>query len=205
MSLATECNVKSINKVNNVIKTVLHKLTGKLPEKLPSMAVKSRLLIEAKAAAQQQIVEAMLKDSDPSKLIGNTLHSDATSKLFKHYQSFQITLPTGKSMSEVGSGDADSILQSFKLLITDLAETCTKHEIHRDAKVAKLITSITNTMSNQGSVNPVFNLALSEMRAELLPNWIDLGEATQASLQPTSNFFCKMHLLVNFASECDKT
>ena len=175
MSLATECNV-SINKVNNVIKTVLHKLTGKLPERLPSMAVKSRLLIEAKAAAQQQIVEAMLKDSDPSKLIGNTLHSDATSKLFKHYQSFQITLPTGKSMSiamsEVGSGDADSILQSFKLLITDLAETCTKHEIHRDAKVAKLITSITNTMSNQGSVNPVFNLALSEMRAELLPGLI---------------------------------
>ena len=114
MSLATECNV-SINKVNNVIKTVLHKLTGKLPERLPNMAVKSRLLIEAKAAAQQQIVEAMLKDSDPSKLIGNTLHSDATSKLFKHYQSFQITLPTGKSMSiamsEVGSGDADSILQ----------------------------------------------------------------------------------------------
>jgi hypothetical protein len=42
--------------------------------------------------AQQQIVEAMLKDSDPSKLIGNTLHSDATSKLFKHYQSFQIQI-----------------------------------------------------------------------------------------------------------------
>jgi hypothetical protein len=44
-----------------------------------------------------------------------------------------------------------------------LAETCTKHEIHRDAKVAKLITSITNTVSNQGSVNPVFNLDLERL------------------------------------------
>jgi len=64
-------------------------------------------------------------------------------------------------------------------------------------------------MSDQGSVNPVFNLALSEMRAELLPtvidNWFDLEEATQASLQSMGKFFCKMHLLVNFATECDKT
>jgi len=122
MSLVTECNV-SINKVNDVIKTVLHKLIGKLPIRVPSTAVKSRLLVEAKAVTQQQIVEAMLEDSDPSKLIGNILHSDATSKFVKHYQLFQITLPTGKSMSigmsEVGSGDADSILQSFKLLITE--------------------------------------------------------------------------------------
>ena len=113
MSLVTECNV-SVNKINDVIKIVLHKLTGKLPERLPSMAVKSRLLVEAKSVAQQQIVPAMLEDSDLTNLVGNTLHSDATSNFFKHYQSFQVTLPTGKSMSigmmEVGSGDADTIM-----------------------------------------------------------------------------------------------
>jgi hypothetical protein len=52
--LVTECNV-SLNKVNSVISTVLHKLSGILPDRLPSMAVKSRLLIEAKAVAQQHI------------------------------------------------------------------------------------------------------------------------------------------------------
>jgi predicted component of viral defense system (DUF524 family) len=97
MSLVTECNV-SLNKVNSVISTVLHKLSGILPDRLPSMAVKSRLLIEAKAVAQQQIVDAMLQDVDPAALVGNTLHSDATSKYFKHYQSYQVTLSNGNSM-----------------------------------------------------------------------------------------------------------
>lgn len=72
-------------------------------------------------------------------------------------------------------------------------QTCTKYEIEKDVKVAKLITSITNTMSDQGSVNPVFNSALSEMRSELLPvvikNWFNLSDATQANLRSMGNFF----------------
>jgi len=47
------------------------------------------------------------------------------------------------------------------------------------------------------------------MRADLLPvlvhNWFDLDEATRARLRSMGNYFCKMHLLVNFATECDKT
>lgn len=196
MSLLTECNV-SMNKVNGVISTVLKKMTGVLPARLPSMAVKSRLLVEAKSVAQQQIVEAMLKDSDPTSLVGNTLHSDATSKFFKHYQSFQVTLSDGKvmsiGMSEVGRGDVNSLMESFTSIVNELADSCTKYEIEKDVKVAKLITSITNTMSDQGSVNPVFNSALSEMRSELLPvvikNWFNLSDATQANLRSMGNFF----------------
>ena len=211
MSLVTECNV-SLNKVNSVISTVLHKLSGVLPDRLPSMAVKSRLLIEAKAVAQQQIVDAMLQDVDPAALVGNTLHSDATSKYFKHYQSYQVTLSNGNSMSigltEVGCADSDTMLQSFKSLVQDLADSCSQHEVQRDVKVAKLVTSITNTMSDQGSINPIFNSALSEMRGNLLPsvldNWHNLDEATQEHLRSMGHFFCKMHLLVNFATECDK-
>jgi hypothetical protein len=75
MSLVTECNV-SLNKVNSVISTVLHKLSGVLPDRLPSMAVKSRLLIEAKAVAQQQIV-----DATPDNLCKTVLMTELT--LFK--------------------------------------------------------------------------------------------------------------------------
>jgi hypothetical protein len=111
------------------------------------LAVKSRLLLEAKSVAQQQIVDAMLKDYDPTTMTGNTLHSDATSKFLKHYESFQVTLPDGNSMSiglsEVGSGDADTLMNSFKTLINELAEICKLNEIDRDAKVAKLIASLT--------------------------------------------------------------
>ena len=91
------------------------------------MAVKSRLLVEAKSVAQQHIVEAILNDSDPASFIGNTLHSDATSKFFKHYQSFQVTLPDGKVMSiglsEVGSGDANTLMKSFRLLVNELVDS----------------------------------------------------------------------------------
>jgi predicted component of viral defense system (DUF524 family) len=111
MSLVTECNV-SLNKVNSVISTVLHKLSGVLPDRLPSMTVKSRLLIEAKAVAQQQIVDAMLQDVDPVALVGNTLHSDATSKYFKHYQSYQVTLSNGNSMS-IGFTDEKLQTQNY--------------------------------------------------------------------------------------------
>jgi hypothetical protein len=48
------------------------------------------LLVEAKAVAQQQIVEAMLEDSDPSILISYIQMPHPF--FFKHYQSFQITL-----------------------------------------------------------------------------------------------------------------
>ena len=212
MSLVTECNV-SLNKVNSVISTVLHKLSGVLPDRLPSMAVKSRLLIEAKAVAQQQIVDAMLQDVDlvlqdvdPATLVGNTLHSDATSKYFKHYQSYQVTLSNGNSMSigltEVGGADSDTMLQSFKSLVQDLADSCSQHEVQRDAKVAKLVTSITNTMSDQGSINPIFNSALSEMRGNLLPsvldNWHNLDEATQEHLRSMGHFFCKNAFVSKF-------
>jgi hypothetical protein len=72
---------------------------------------------------------------------------NVTSKFLKHYESFQVTLPDGNSMSiglsEVGSGDADTLMNSFKTLINELAEICKLNEIDRDAKVAKLIASLT--------------------------------------------------------------
>ena len=96
------------------------------------MAVKSRLLIEAKAVAQQQIMDAMLQVVDPATIVGKTLHSGVTSKYFKHYQSYQGTLSNGNSMSigltEVGGADSDIMLQSFKSLVQDLADSCSQHE-----------------------------------------------------------------------------
>jgi hypothetical protein len=60
-----------------------------------------------------------IQDVDPATLVGNTLHSDATSKYFKHFQSYQVTLSNGNSMSigltEVGGADSDTMLQSFKM------------------------------------------------------------------------------------------
>jgi hypothetical protein len=50
-----------------------------------SYIIAARLLLEAKSVAQQQIVDAMLKDYDPTTMTGNTLHSDATSFELRHW------------------------------------------------------------------------------------------------------------------------
>ena len=48
-------------------------------------------------------------------------------------------------------------------------------------------------MSDQGSVNPVFNTALSEMRSEFLAividNWLNVNDETKANLKSMGNLF----------------
>ena len=69
----------SMNKVNEVIKTVMHKLSNKSIGRLPSNAVKSRLLVEARHLAHLQVAEEMLKEGVDG-YTGNCLHGDGTSK-----------------------------------------------------------------------------------------------------------------------------
>ena len=97
MILLTKCNV-SMSKVGKVIRTVCKNLTGKISERLPSNGTLDRILSEAKFVAQSHIVDCMINDNDPSSLLGNCLHSDATSKFHHHCQGFQITLVDGKQI-----------------------------------------------------------------------------------------------------------
>ena len=63
-------------------------------------------------------------------------------------------------------------------------------------------------MSDLGPVNPLFNAKLKAVREELLPkvisDWHNLDEAERKEMGDMGNFFCKLHLLSNFASETDK-
>ena len=68
----------SMNKVNDVIRTVVKKLTNKAIGRLPANAVKSRILVEARHLAQVHVAEAML-DGGVSGENGNCLHGDGTS------------------------------------------------------------------------------------------------------------------------------
>ena len=68
----------SMGKVNEVIRTVLKKLTWKRLSRLPSKAVHSRIFVEAKHLADVQLGRAMLEEADPSQVVGNTLHRDGT-------------------------------------------------------------------------------------------------------------------------------
>ena len=38
-------------------------------------------------------------------------------------------------LTEVGGADSDTMLQSFKSVVQDLTDSCSQHEVQRDAKV----------------------------------------------------------------------
>ena len=69
----------SMNQVNNVIKTVLKKLTSKSVSTLKSVGLKLRLLLEARWLAKCQVAADMETDTiNPDE--SNCLHGDGTTK-----------------------------------------------------------------------------------------------------------------------------
>ena len=92
-------------------------------------------------------------------LLGNCLHGDGTSKYSRHYQHFQVTTSSGRTLSfglaEIAGGDATSILQTLTNTIDDMCDILGNKE--KNEHFAKHICSIKSTMSDQGSVNPLFN------------------------------------------------
>ena len=112
-----------VNKVDDVIKVVLRKLAKKEVTSLPSTGTKCRLMQEALRVAQLQVAEAMTEDEH---LLGNCLHGNGTSKYSRHYQNFQVTTSSGRTLSfgltEIAGGDATSILQTFTNTIDDMCD-----------------------------------------------------------------------------------
>ena len=203
----------SMSKVNEVIRTVLKKLTWKRLSRLPRKAVHSRIFVEAKHLADVQLGRAMLEEADPSQVVGNTLHRDGTTKYHRHYQDFEITTPSCQTYSmgllELGKSDTEAIMDSFKYRVKEIAQALSSGEnLTVEDKVAELVTSIKNTMSDQGPTNATFNEQLTELRKELLPKvvekWEDLSEDSKKSLEQMGNFYCKLHLLVNLGKEANK-
>ena len=141
---------------------------------------------------------------------GITLHSDGTSKFQRHFQNFQITTAEGKTLStglfEVAAGDTETLMKAFLQNIEDIRGTISTTE--DDLIKEKLICCIKNTMSDKGPTNIPFNKRLQVIREELLPtvieSWNTLSDEAQKEISNMGNYFCKLHLLVNFAEEVGK-
>ena len=205
----------SVNKVNDVIRVVLKRLTGKEVDRLPSKGLRTQMLIEARHIADMQIGEAMLKDVDLTMVLGNTLHGDGTTKYHRHYQGFQLTTTDGQSLStgllETVSQDADTILLCWKDRVTEIANAICGQNNSMDSlteTIDKLLSSVKNTMSDQCATNGVFNQLMQSLRNEVLPraidNWETLNDKERSDLSQMGHFFCKVHPLITFAEEANK-
>lgn len=73
----------------------------------------------------------------------------------------------------------------------------------------KLIATVSTTMTDQGATMPQFHDKLKLMREEILPvaveNWEDLPQNVKETTIEFGRFFCKMHPIINFADEVNKT
>ena len=142
---------------------------------------------------------------------GNTLHGDGTSKFHLHSQNFQITTKSGRSYSfglcEVASGDVAATMNALCVAVDDLSAAI-GNDVEKGTNFAMLVSSIKSTMSDLCPVNPGFNSQFQLLRQTLLPNamenWNILSVAPKQQLTDMANFFCKVHVPANFATECDK-
>ena len=105
---------------------------------------------------------------------------------------------------EIISGDAQSIFESFSETIGDLCDVIDNGD-STEINFAKLVSSIKNTMSDLGPLNPLFNSHLKLLRENLIPkvlgNWDDLSEVRKCQFGEMGIFFlCKLHLFANFAT-----
>ena len=82
------------------------------------------------------------------------------------------------------------------------------NDVEKDKNFAMLVSSIKSTISDLGPVNPSFNSQFQLLRQTLLPkameNWNILSVEQKQQLTEMVNFVCKVHVLANFATECDK-
>lgn len=111
-------------------------------------------------------------------------------------------------LSEVGGQDSATLYDAFSDNLKELGSTVSTDE-EPDLVVQKLLASFKNTMSDQCATNIPFNKSLEDARSKVLPtvvdNWETLSPDTQAEASRMGNFFCKMHILVNFAGQCEKS
>ncbi len=205
-SKAVACimNLDNLNIANEkiplAIKEVL-KLIDKEPDRLPTRRRVDTLVGAKGVVARKQLAEVLPDKSD------TTLYTDETRKFGRTYNVY-IATDVEKNcylmgLREMSNKSAKTCLDTFKEILTDISESA-------NTEVGDLIvTHIKNTMSDRAQTEVAFNRLLEDYRSYVLEkicvNWHDLSEIEQQSLSKMNNFFCGLHLLVNFAEVCSAT
>ena len=203
----------SISKVNQVIRSTLKKMANIEVGRLPAKATTSKLITEARVLADIEVGLAM-KNNEPETALGNIIHGDGTTKFHKKYQNFQSTVADGTSRStglmEMRRGDTAAVVAAFEERMMEIAEAIeTVEGEEKDKFYKELMSSVTATMTDQGPTMPQFSEKLAPIRETLLPsvveNWKDLPPDLESTCKEFCTFFCKMHPIINFAEEVNKT
>lgn len=188
-----------VHHVSNVIKHVAS-LCGKTVSQLPSVTTVNRIGDQRASVAYQQISEELGKE------MNTTLQSDETRKHGDSYEVFAVRDSSQKEwvigLKDMLNKSSDSCLDTLKRIISDIS-SCTSTSVGNT-----ILSQIKNTMSDRAATEKKFHVLLQEYREDILPacysNWDSMSEAEKKSVTCMNNFFCGLHLLVNFADVTDK-
>ena len=136
-----------VERVGPVIRTVINTLTKHSIGRLPSVALLSQMLVEAKAIALMQAGEVATQSQD------STLHTDGTTKFGRKYGGFQVTTDDQSlslGMADMMSGSAEHTFDTFEAILKDVKMAC-KKGLGMNNVVAQVVNSLKNTMSDRTS------------------------------------------------------
>jgi len=196
-------NVSAAN-VGPVIQQVC--LCKRQPNRLPSYTTVNRINDMRIAVASKQM-------KDISQKTNLTLYSDETSKYGKSYEVFAVTDESKNSyllgLREMHCKSSETVLDTLKEILHDINDLCSEKEKDDNSVGFKLLTSIKNTMSDRATTEKKFQTLLEQYRREILikikEGWNLLSDEEKNICSRMNNFFCSLHLLVNFADVCSET
>lgn len=133
------------------------------------------------------------------------MYSDETNKFGKTYNTFLIS-DEDKNVYCLGLRDmcnksSHTTLETFKEILSDISEVCNENIDNTIGD--KILCNLQNFMSDRAKTNIAFTDLLVDYRKEIMPqilkSWDDLDFEQQDACCRVNNFFCGLHLLVNFA------
>ncbi|XP_070207979.1 uncharacterized protein [Littorina saxatilis] len=200
-----ECVMKLLDKgvaqhhVSGVMADVAS-LCGRTLNALPSSSTVNRIADRQASLVRQQLAEAL-----PEKQ-STTLQTDETRKRGDSFEVYAVRDDEDREyvlgLRDILDKGAQTCLSTFKTILGDIEET-TATDVGK-----KILSNIQNTMSDRAASEKKFHSLLEDYRKEVLPtvheNWDELSENEQESLSHMNNFYCGLHILVNFAEVSEK-
>lgn len=197
-----QMNVSARN-VSTVIRTVLEKIAKCNFSRLPSYSLNLRLAVEGRLLSLMETSREMLSGS-----FDNVLHYDGTSRCKRSYTTTQIRSGSGTrtvGLNEIISENTETLLSTNKQIFQELADL--RSNLFGTSSVeeyAKLVSSITASMSDLGAVEISFNRSFEEYTKQFLlqsiQGWDQKSDAEKSSFEKVYIFYCLMHVIINMAS-----
>lgn len=172
--------------------------------KTPSRKTIENIVSEKVAVSQIQVGSQLRKKKH------TTMYSDETRKFGKTFNSFLLSDDHKNiymlGLREMSNKSSQTTLDTFKEILSDISDICDSSlENNEISHVYHILCNIRDFMTDRTKTNIAFTDLLVEYRKQVMPevidSWDSLSSVQKNACCKINNFFCGLHLLVNFA-EC---